>query len=170
MRADLFEKEYINTGNNAFDREVNDYLEGATYAIEILENLVLHTQTLAQLAQIKKEIAQYRSEFAALSEAIQKRGATENVGIRGQLRSVAHQIEEYVAAPRNGLGDEHVLYLNLRRHEKDYIMRDKVQYLERRTDQAIGAQCADRGGFCGGGGQGLCGSGGGGQGASAADQ
>ena len=136
LHAHRYEKEYVSSGNNAFAREVNDHLDVAVYVVGTMEEVITNEHSLSQLALIRERIVDYRREFTELSEAINERGTSENLGLRGALRQVAHQIEEYVKVPENGIVSGYVLYLMLRRHEKDYMSRSKPQYLDR-ANQAL---------------------------------
>ena len=93
--------------------------------------MVSDPQSRQQMIQIQARIGEYRREFAILRRVIEERGASENIGLRGALRDIAHQIEAYVEEPRNGIDNGHVLYLLLRRHETDFIISSKDLYVKR---------------------------------------
>jgi serine phosphatase RsbU (regulator of sigma subunit) len=82
----------------------------------------LDLQTHNQLLSIEKELGTFDSLFQKAIQAIRKRGF-KNFGIEGEMREAVHQLEEI-----RELSLEHVL--TLRRHEKDFIIRQDPYYVE----------------------------------------
>ena len=74
-------------------------------------------------------IGDYQSTFDQLADVRRTIGYTPTTGLYGSLRDAVHAVED-AAAKRN---DYEVLYhvLMLRRHEKDFMLRRDVKYLEK---------------------------------------
>ncbi|EIW89043.1 putative methyl-accepting chemotaxis sensory transducer [Alishewanella agri BL06] len=75
--------------------------------------------------QFASQVGLYVSEFAALVQAQQRIGLTVEDGLLGQMRQAAQQLEQQLAANPELM----VSYLQLRRLEKDFLLRNDNQYL-----------------------------------------
>lgn len=75
--------------------------------------------------QFASQVGLYVSEFAALVQAQQRIGLTMEDGLLGQMRQAAQQLEQQLAANPELM----VSYLQLRRLEKDFLLRNDNQYL-----------------------------------------
>ena len=94
----------------------------------------LRRQLLAQgkgdlTADIVKEHAAYGSAFAALVAEYSARGLTEKLGFEGKLRAAAHAVESMVMGFANKKLE--ALYLLVRRHEKDFLLRGRPEYIDK---------------------------------------
>lgn len=72
-----------------------------------------HTTEFARL------VTNYSNEFAALVALQQQIGLTETDGLQGALRTSAHQLEQQLRSS----SEQQVSYLQLRRLEKDFLLR-----------------------------------------------
>ncbi len=79
------------------------------------------------LAEVDAGVKAYFYAFSSLSETRLKLGTTPESGLEGRLRVAAHDIEKLVGE----LGDAsaQVLLLQMRRHEKDYMLRHDAKYV-----------------------------------------
>ncbi len=77
-----------------------------------------------QLSQLKVYIHKYHDSFHKIVDAYHKRGF-KNYGDEGELRAAIHAIE------KSGLKFNEVRMLTLRRHEKDYFLRNDPSYIEK---------------------------------------
>lgn len=75
--------------------------------------------------QFASQVGLYVNEFAALVQAQQRIGLTMEEGLLGQMRQAAQQLEQQLADNPELL----VSYLQLRRLEKDFLLRNDNQYL-----------------------------------------
>ncbi len=82
-----------------------------------------------ELASLGEVIAAYEASFHALTASNLRLGLDENSGLEGQLRSAVKSAE----ATLKDLGrpEMEVKMLMMRRHEKDFIMRQAPKYLDR---------------------------------------
>ena len=83
------------------------------------------------LQQIAEKVARYQIEFAELLEQLKRRGF-QDYGEVGEMRSLAHNIEKIVSNYPNLM----VHALMLRRHEKDYIIRNQASYIDRLVNRS----------------------------------
>lgn len=88
-----------------------------------------------KLTSIASTVSDYEERFQTLLKQIRYRGF-QDYGQVGAMRVLAHNIEEAVTP----YPELRVHALMLRRHEKDYIIRNQEKYIERllsRTDQFV---------------------------------
>ncbi len=97
---------------------------------EVLADLDLDATPLIAIYQDVEVIA---AKFNELEQQVNRIGLDENKGLRGALRSAAHQVEKVF----RGTGDYQLLaeLLMMRRHEKDFLLRLDNRYVEK-YDQA----------------------------------
>lgn len=89
-----------------------------------------HTTEFARL------VTNYSNEFTALVALQQQIGLTEVDGLQGALRTSAHQLEQQLASSL----EHQVLYLQLRRLEKDFLLRLSPDDLTRQQSTANNLQ------------------------------
>jgi len=79
-----------------------------------------------QLETVRRGVATYATNFAALAEARHRQGLDEKSGLQGALRKSVHEIEEKLAS----FDDARLTagMLMMRRHEKDFILRGDTKY------------------------------------------
>ncbi|MCA8967059.1 MAG: methyl-accepting chemotaxis protein, partial [Planctomycetes bacterium] len=80
------------------------------------------------------ETRSYSASFANLAKAYVTRGLDEKSGCEGDMRNAAHTVEQL--AKDLDRQDLTVIYLMIRRHEKDYLLRGRDSYLDK-AKQAI---------------------------------
>ena len=80
-----------------------------------------------QISTLKKEFANYKNRFLDLIAIQQKIGLHSKDGLYGSLRNAVHQAETEIKA----LGDHQLRadMLQLRRNEKDFMLRLNIKYL-----------------------------------------
>lgn len=83
---------------------------------QLLQTLKLPDPHTAEFTRL---VSSYSNQFAALVSIQQQIGLTENDGLQGNLRSSAHQLEQQFIASI----EKQVQYLQLRRFEKDFMLR-----------------------------------------------
>lgn len=81
------------------------------------------------LAQLRDRIARYHRDFEELAAAITILGLDETSGLRGSLRSAVHEAETLIE--QHATDDLMVKLLMMRRHEKDFIIRQDPKYVGR---------------------------------------
>lgn len=83
------------------------------------------------VALLQQYLEEYRDSFNALSDAMVVRGLDKNSGLYGELRAATHKLEQVLLT--NADAENQVMLLTLRRHEKDYMLRGEVSYLDKLT-------------------------------------
>ena len=74
-------------------------------------------------------LQQYDARLADLRQAVEARGVDENSGIEGAFRARVHAVEALVQAM--ALTEVEVHMLSARRSEKDFIMRERREYVNK---------------------------------------
>jgi len=88
-------------------------------SLRLLKTLGLITQQeyAASIDQATAAVQAYRELFALVVASWKEKGYTENLGLRGQMRGAVHEMEKTVT------GTDLASLLQMRRREKDYMMR-----------------------------------------------
>ena len=73
-------------------------------------------------------ISAYKAGFGKVADQILAQG-NKDVGIRGNMRKLAHEMES--AIKLTGSHELMVKYLLIRRHEKDYVLREDAKYVDK---------------------------------------
>ncbi|AEY01701.1 methyl-accepting chemotaxis sensory transducer [Oceanimonas sp. GK1] len=92
----------------------------------LLEGQQLHLDALSDL---DRRLDQYGKDFEAVADAYQTLGLDHDSGLEGELRRAVHQVESEL----NQYGADAILVtlLQLRRAEKDFMLRHDLRYVER---------------------------------------
>jgi len=122
-RQDLIDTIYYFSGNSYY---LNESLEYALYFKQELNSLVDQSSiTKLKLSphfeKISNEFESYIFFFDHLKVLLQTRGF-KNYGIEGKMRNYAHEMEDNKTIPLKQV-------LQLRRHEKDFIIRQDNKYV-----------------------------------------
>jgi putative methionine-R-sulfoxide reductase with GAF domain len=133
--ARIIEKNFI-----LFGRMDTDFLENGSSALlinhqeevsSINRNIdqILH-QTIggeiviySQLVALRNGVAEYNKQFQELKTLYHKRGF-KDYGLEGSMREHVHALQDCKS------NDEKVFAYSLRRHEKDFMLRKDLKYLE----------------------------------------
>ncbi|MBY4676423.1 methyl-accepting chemotaxis protein [Marinobacterium sp. CAU 1594] len=118
-----------------FDEVVGQFKADIDHLNGLLAQHDISRQRSDQLAGV---IEMYGRHFAALVQLKQKIGLSHKEGLRGRLRDAVHEAEERVSE----IGDMALLtdILQLRRAEKDFMLRGELKYrakFEQRFEQAL---------------------------------
>ncbi|MDJ0911490.1 MAG: EAL domain-containing protein [Woeseiaceae bacterium] len=139
QRTHQISRDFISFGQrdlDFFERGESEYL---ALRAETLAASRTHLEELRGVAdaafepiieRIVATLATYETSVDVLTERLRERGF-QDFGIVGRMRNAIHSLEEDVVAD-----DLIVHMLSLRRHEKDYIIRNQPQYVERLLERA----------------------------------
>lgn len=96
-----------------------------------LQHLEQHaaTDSAERLVMLTSELARFDRAFAAYADGVVKVGLTPEDGLYGSLRKAVHSIEKAVYAEQDYRTA--AAMLQLRRHEKDFMLRLDLKYLAR---------------------------------------
>ena len=87
-----------------------------------------------ELTDLRGMIETYRDEFGQLVELIQTMGVKDTGGV-GQFRTAVHKLEAKIQNSEDLVASQTTL-LQLRRHEKDYLLRGDNTYIEHTQETA----------------------------------
>ncbi|MGZ9899598.1 methyl-accepting chemotaxis protein [Shewanella gaetbuli] len=93
-----------------------------------IEQLDVESKILDKQSLIKN-FATYQRFFEQLVDTVQRQGVDEKSGVYGQLRAATHQLEAILDEHNNSA--ELISKLMIRRHEKDYMLRQNDKYIQR---------------------------------------
>ncbi|WP_133468696.1 hypothetical protein [Paraglaciecola marina] len=82
----------------------------------------------AMFNHVKQSFSDYRQKFIALTEVQKQIGLDESSGYQGQFRKATHKLEQHLQ--QNSYLKFHLALLQLRRNEKDFMLRHQVKYFE----------------------------------------
>ncbi|KXI29369.1 hypothetical protein [Paraglaciecola hydrolytica] len=81
--------------------------------------------------ELGASFAQYQTQFFALVSLQTKIGLDENSGFQGEFRQATHKLEDELKRLKQS--NLQVLLLQMRRSEKDFLLRKRLEYVERET-------------------------------------
>ncbi len=89
--------------------------------------VALGEQAESALGEVDDAMKEYAAAFEKGAVTFQERGLAET-GAQGRMRKAAHEIERLVEAAEDR--DADVEYLQMRRSEKDFLLREDAKYLD----------------------------------------
>lgn len=97
--------------------------------LDVLSQLKQDISINIPTAELKSSFLEYREQFIALSQTMTTKGLDKNSGLYGELRQATHELEDIYKAI-NDISLQ-VTLLSVRRHEKDYMLRQDAKYLDK---------------------------------------
>lgn len=119
---------YFETGESKYLTAMNTKNEALDNVIAFLRDVSVSAEEDQLLESFENQRRNYNQNFLELSKEIHAKGYKE-FGLEGNLRSAVHDVEELL----EGLENQETLLvtmLQLRRNEKDYILRSDLKYQE----------------------------------------
>lgn len=117
--------QFFETGENEVLAEHTlHYAELVQHLDELEPRLEDEPELEKLIQQLDADLASYHNIFTEISDMLFVRGFQDN-GQVGKMRGIIHEMETRVVDPEPALG---VDLLMIRRHEKDYIIRNQQQY------------------------------------------
>jgi signal transduction histidine kinase len=139
LRFESVNQEFYETGHSDMVRE-----RDSLWSLIKMKNTELHREMDEneflieyQFHQIDSLLANYSDTFRLLLRKINERGF-KDYGQEGTMRSFAHQLETANVIPPT-------LYLTLRRHEKDFLLRKESRYVDEFNELADHVQTSIKG-------------------------
>jgi len=123
------EKDFLARLEMKYPERVNTSLDAANKKIEELLQTTMDQTVVSKLNETRKNINTYQTVFKRLVAAQTKKGLNEKNGFQGEFRKAAHNLE--AALEKRKIKDADLLYLTLRKHEKDYLLRGNRKYVEK---------------------------------------
>ena len=111
---------------NSFDKN----RDSIQYLLDRLEqnNLLTNTGLPEWIGEVRKAFGSYETQLDKVVKAYNQRGF-KDFGMEGDLRKSVHQAESEIISSF-GPGSAQVSLLTLRRHEKDYMLRKDLKYID----------------------------------------
>ena len=129
------EKDFLLRKNVKYQQTFSNTFKHALQLINGLEQRLVTTDFAGtKLLVIKNGLQNYQQIFEQLIAASTAQGLDRNSGFYGKLRNATHSLEENITAVNDY--ESHTYLLTLRRHEKDFILRNEEKYLGRLLDTA----------------------------------
>lgn len=115
-----------------FNQHANEFQNELRQLIDVIQEHDLDS-SLGSNMQIAFD--EFRVSFSNVYDTQVQMGLNENTGEHGRFRTRIHALEEQL----NALGNPNlqVMLLQLRRHEKDFMQRKKMQYVELEKSQYL---------------------------------
>lgn len=115
--------------DESYAEKLEKQAEITTDRLQQLDQLVGDPSASNLINKLKEQVSLYEESFQQLVDAFKQRGLDENSGAYGALRAATHQLEE--AIDTAGRTELLVTLLQLRRSEKDFMLRSDSKYLDR---------------------------------------
>ncbi len=132
------EKDFIARKNLKYSEKFKQTFTEFTKTLSQIEKQLLSVELTNQhVAELRALLTTYQRTFSLLIKQQQKVGLHAKDGLYGSLRSEVHQIENLLLERENISGASLELnslmrtMLMLRRHEKDFMLRRDVKYVEK---------------------------------------
>ncbi|MDX1677150.1 methyl-accepting chemotaxis protein [Arsukibacterium sp.] len=124
------EKDFMMRSELKYQQRLNDRIELLTDKVAVLrQSLQSHDIAVAPLDRFSQLTSEYQQVFNQLVAQQQQLGLTPAEGLQGRLRESAQGLEQQLSATNNT--DWQLLLLQLRRQEKDFLLRRDMAYVER---------------------------------------
>ena len=143
LEARRAEKDFLIHRKEAAADKVTQYV--GRIRREAVKLKQIDADALAVGEQISKFMKTYHTRFEALVAAWRKKGLDHNAGLQGRFRDRAHELEDLLKT--HYVPDLEKNMLQLRRREKDYLLRHDKQYVRMAQDeiQTLRSQVAQSG-------------------------
>jgi methyl-accepting chemotaxis protein len=146
LEARRAEKDFLIHRKEAAADKVTQYVDRIRQeAVKLKE---IDADALAVGEQISKFMETYHTRFEALVAAWRKKGLDHNAGLQGRFRDRAHELEDLADNFKTHyVPDLEENILQLRRREKDYLLRHDKQYVRMAQEeiQTLRSQVAQSG-------------------------
>ena len=132
------EKDFLARKELEYSDKFNKQMKQLNKDVNLLgEDLLEADVDISEIAALRKILAQYQQHFSALVASQQKIGLHPKDGLYGKLRGAVHDVEELI-----GDQDYELLagMLQLRRNEKDFMLRLDDKYVGRFNNNIAGLQ------------------------------
>ena len=123
------EKDFILRKDEKYiDKYKNNYLL-LQKSLEDITTLNKSIEADIELQALSDAFASYNEQFLVLAQMMISKGLDKNSGQYAKLRKATHDLEA-IFTNKSDLAS-HVILLTMRRHEKDYMLRNEEKYMEK---------------------------------------
>ena len=126
LNARQSEKDFLLKQNISYAQSTLQQIQRAQEKTTQLSDIDPSAEKTAN--QLQQYLTNYLKHFQRVIEAWEKKGLNENSGLQGSFRNAVHALESIVS----GLNNDKIYLdlLQLRRREKDYLLRGDEKYVE----------------------------------------
>ncbi|MEO5670255.1 MAG: hypothetical protein ABIR26_06140 [Ramlibacter sp.] len=122
------EKDFLERKTRAeLDKHKINYDHAVASIAKARDNPQADAENVKTLEKVEADLATYRKAFVAAADQQVALGLDENTGLQGELRKSVRAAEATVT--KLGVDSLEVSILSLRRHEKDFILRERDEYV-----------------------------------------
>ncbi len=133
LQARRDEKDFmLRHDKTLLDSHASD-MKSAYETIDRAKVLSPSVEMLQEMDAVRSNLQEYQRSFQALGQLRIQIGLDENSGLMGELRNAVHEVENVV--DKEGDIQLQASMLMMRRHEKDYFMRLRDEYLVQHGDE-----------------------------------
>ncbi|MDX2191670.1 MAG: GAF domain-containing protein [Bacteroidota bacterium] len=121
------DEEFVSKGTNQNFKEFQIAIDTAGTIISKLskvEILIDNDEERKSIIGLESSLLSYKQNLQEISDLFRRKGF-KDLGLEGEMRTAIHFIENYPISINK------VLLLTLRRHEKDFLLRKDVKYIEK---------------------------------------
>lgn len=130
------EKDFLLRQDDKYRKSFEDNYIKITALIDQLDTRMQQIS----VADLQASFEQYKRHFLALVGSMKQRGLDKDSGSYGQLRAATHDLEALLYQQKQT--DNLVTLLTVRRHEKDYMLRQDEKYLDALFEQLAKLQAS----------------------------
>jgi len=124
------EKDFLLRKDIKYGEKFNVIFNQSLQIVKGLEQRLANTDISSKkLSAMKISLQVYQQAFEQLIEVSVEKGLDKDSGVYGKLRAATHELESSLKAAQDF--ESNTLLLTLRRHEKDFILRNDEKYLGR---------------------------------------
>lgn len=130
LSREVINPDYFSTQKSKYLDSFKNDKDSIIKLLNILgeSNAIMDKELLGFINDLKESVEVYNVTFHDIVQAINQRGF-KDFGIEGKFRKAAHDAEELIASSAAALPIQ-VSLLTLRRHEKDYLLRKDLKYVD----------------------------------------
>ncbi|PLY03433.1 MAG: hypothetical protein C0623_01500, partial [Desulfuromonas sp.] len=126
------EKDFLARLDMKYPDMVYKHIDEAKNVAGMIIDLDVDPEVVSLSRDVQQNLDNYKSGFRSAVEAYVAIGLTEKDGLRGAFRDAAHGVEKVLTD--NDMRQAEIEYLNMRRHEKDYMLRGADKYLQKNAE------------------------------------
>lgn len=121
------EKDFLIAMDKSYEQALTDRVNNLQRKLVTLDDLLGDEKLSQRINDLSQHVQLYQQSFQRLVAAYEQRGLDENAGVYGDLRQATHELEDAIDAA--GRTELLVTLLQIRRSEKDFMLRFKDKYI-----------------------------------------
>jgi methyl-accepting chemotaxis protein len=125
--ARIHELRFVLRREEAEAGQLQKRLQNLRKQMENVQSISHDTTRQSAAADVTKAADGYAGRFEKMRTLLVRRGLTPELGLEGELRKAAHEVE--VVVQGQGRAELAVIMLTIRRHEKDFVLRGDPKYV-----------------------------------------